>query len=132
SPGAHVRFAGIVHRRVGQPIDGVQGSIPCIAAIQRFLCYESGAPITTRSSGLIVEDRAGERIRERVWPSNKRNGEERAQFAESFASGNASDHGAEKLLAGSGKREATGRQAGARARASPCQATVYSMRICLT
>src|SRR6267154_4762620 len=110
TPGAHVRVAGIAHRRVGQPVDRVQGSIPCIAAIERFLRYLSGAPITTRSSGLIVEDRAGERIGERLWPSNKWNGEERAQFAESFASGNGSDHGAENVLSegafGSGKREA--------------------------
>ena len=69
-----------------------------MAAIERFLRYLSGAPITTRASGLVLDDGAGERIAEALRPPNERNGEERAQFAESFASGNAADHRAEKRV----------------------------------
>src|SRR5436309_12609506 len=79
-----------------------------MAAIKGFFRYLSGAPITARASGLILDDRAGERIAEALRPSNERNGEERAQFAESFAPGNAPDHSAEKLLSGGGRREAGG------------------------
>ena len=71
-----------------------------MAAIERFLRYLGGSPITARAPGLILNDRSGERIAEALRPSNERNGEERAQFAESFASGNAPAHSSEKLLSG--------------------------------
>jgi hypothetical protein len=86
-----VGVPSIVHRCLGQHVDRVQRSIPRVAPAERFLRYLNGAPITTRASGLILDDRAGQRIRQALRPSNERNGEQRAQFTKSFASSKGHD-----------------------------------------
>src|SRR3954462_2315920 len=49
-------------------------------------------PVPARRSRLIFDDGAGEWIAQALRPSNEWNGEERAQLAQSFASGNAAGH----------------------------------------
>ena len=97
APSSQVGRARLVHSCRGKHVDRVQSAVPGACVVESFPGYLLGAPITARASGLVFDDRAGERIAETLRPSNERNGEERAQLGQRFASGNAADHRDENL-----------------------------------